>query len=89
MNDPFQKLNSEVGQFFDVYKVLDSEGRAQFEAQMGPILKSADAKTVIFYKTVLDAAKRGLSADEATDLVKKSLIQEGQSNQAGQDQGNP
>ncbi|MEA3493920.1 MAG: hypothetical protein U9R38_05995 [Candidatus Margulisiibacteriota bacterium] len=34
INNPQQKLCSDIKKFLDVYKVLSADGKAQFEAQM-------------------------------------------------------
>lgn len=85
MLNPQEKLKSDVDNFFEVYKVLNAEGRAAFETQMGPLLNSSDPQTKALYHSLLRSAKDGLSPDEAI----ARLVQDGKTNEAGEDQDKP
>lgn len=85
MTEPQEKLRSDVNTFFEVYKVLTAEGRASFEAQMGPLLNSSDPQTKALYRSLLRSAKESLSPEEAI----ARLVQDGKTNEAGEDQNKP
>ncbi len=87
MEEKLNKLMEELKQFLDVYKVLTPEGKAAFEAQMGPVLKNADPTAKIAYESMLSSAKEGLSLEEAFERLKNLSIKKGEADKTGQDNG--
>ncbi len=73
MTDQHTKLTEEITRFFEVYNILSPEGKAGFEAQLGPKLNSSDKKTRIFYEILLSAAKDNATAEEAIDRLNASV----------------
>ncbi len=73
-NDDKKALfEANIEDFLSVYEVLNPQGKASFEAQMGPILENTDPKTKAMYKSLMDSAKKGLSREEAIEQLKKSV----------------
>jgi len=66
------RLHSDISKFLDVYRILNSEARAAFEAQMDKIIDQADPQAKILYRTLYQAAKDGLNSEEAIDRMKSS-----------------
>jgi hypothetical protein len=69
--DPRGKLHQDVKRFLEVYGILSSEGRAQFEAQMAGSLKGQDQNTRDLYGALLQAAKDGQGIEEAIRKMEK------------------
>jgi len=83
MTELISRLKSEITQFFEVYTVLSPEGRAVFEAQMGPMLQKSDNYTSSLYRSLLQSAQRGRSIEEAIDELNKLSVQNGKTNKPG------
>lgn len=64
-----RRLQSDIKKFLEVYKVLSSEGKAQFEAQMAGAIKDYDEKTKKLYYALLQAAKDGKSIESAIQAM--------------------
>jgi len=71
-NNPRQKLQSDIKRFLEVYKVLSSEGKAQFESQMAGAIKNQDERTKNLYQSLLQAAKDGKGIEEAIQAMAKA-----------------
>ena len=71
-SNPIQRLYNDVKKFLEVYKVLSSEGKAQFEAQMLGAIKDQDERTKKLYGALLQAAKDGKGIDEAIAAMEKA-----------------
>lgn len=72
--DAAVKLEQDVKKFLEVYKILSSSGKAQFEAQMAGSIKDIDDKTRKLYRALLTAAKDGCDINEAVDRMKKASL---------------
>jgi hypothetical protein len=70
--DPKDKLHQDIKRFFDVYKFLPSEGKAQFEAQITAEIKDKDQKTKNLYCALLKAAKDGEAVEDAIEGMGKA-----------------
>ncbi|MBI5701532.1 hypothetical protein HZC34_06830 [Candidatus Saganbacteria bacterium] len=68
------RLTDEINRFFEVYSILSPEGKATFEAQMGPTLANSDPNTRKLYQILLKAVKDGLTIETAIEQMKKSSI---------------
>ena len=66
-----KKLEKDIRQFLEVYKVLSPEARASFEAQMVAVLKTVDEKTKKLYIALLDSAKDNCEIDDAIDNLNR------------------
>ena len=71
MPDP-DTLNNNIEKFLDIYKILAPEAKAAFEAQLDKTIYTSNEETKILYQTLRQAAKDGLSAEEAIEKMKKS-----------------
>ncbi len=71
-NNPVQKLHKDIQRFLEVYKVLSSEGKAQFEAQMAGAIKDQDERTKKLYQALFQAAKDGKGIEEAIEAMEKA-----------------
>jgi hypothetical protein len=69
---PQQKLVRDISRFLAIYKVLSSEARAAFEAQMESTLKSVDAPTRRLYVALLDSAKDNCDFEETVDNMNRA-----------------
>jgi hypothetical protein len=69
----YGRLCQDIGKFLEVYKILTPEARAAFEAQMDKIVARADEKSKALYRTLQQAAKDGLTTEEAVDKMKTSV----------------
>ncbi len=70
--EPQIKLRKDVQRFLEVYKVLQPEGKAQFEAQLAGEIKKQDEKTRKLYHALLQAAKDGRGIEDAIEEMKKA-----------------
>ena len=70
--NPVKKLETDIKKFLEVYQVLSSEGRAQFEAQMAGSIKDQDERTQKLYHALLEAAKEGKDIAAAIDQMKQA-----------------
>ncbi|MBU0687769.1 MAG: hypothetical protein KKB81_08025 [Candidatus Margulisbacteria bacterium] len=70
--EPQKKLEKDIGKFLEVYKVLNTEARAAFEAQMESTLKNVDEKTRKLYIALLDTAKDNGDLEEAIDNLNRT-----------------
>ncbi len=77
------RLKSEITHFFEVYSILSPEGKAAFEAQMGPMLNSSDPYTRSLYQSLLHSAKDGLSIEEAIEKLDTLSVQKGKTSKSG------
>jgi len=66
------RLHSDITKFLEVYRVLNSEARAAFEAQMNKIIDQADPLAKKLYRSLHQAAKDGLDSEEAINLMKSA-----------------
>jgi len=69
---PKKKLERDISRFLTIYKVLSSEARAAFEAQMEATLKAVDKPTRRLYVALLDSAKDNCDYDEAVDNMNRA-----------------
>jgi hypothetical protein len=67
------RLHSDISKFLDVYRILSPESRAAFEAQMDKIIDKVDLQTETLYRTLHQAAKDGLTSEEAIAKMKSSV----------------
>ena len=74
--DPKDKLHQDIKRFFDVYKFLPSEGKAQFEAQITAQIKDKDQRTKNLYYALLKAAKNGAGVEDAIKDMGKAAEEE-------------
>jgi hypothetical protein len=65
-------LHSDIKHFLEVYKVLSSQGKAHFEAQMAASIKKQDDRTKKLYLALLQAAKDGKETEEAIEAMQKA-----------------
>lgn len=72
--DKAAKLEQDVKKFLEVYKILSSSGKAQFEAQMAGSIKDIDERTRKLYSALLTAAKDGCDINESIDRMKKTSL---------------
>jgi len=68
----YDRLTHDIGKFLDVYRILTPEARAAFEAQMDKIIAQADDKSKNLYRALQQAAKEGLTIQEAIEKMKTS-----------------
>lgn len=66
------KLVSDVKKFLEVYRVLSSEGKAQFEAQLIAELNGLDERTKTLYQALLQAAREQRDVTEAIERMKQA-----------------
>lgn len=69
-----EKLLRDVRKFLDVYKILSPEARAAFEAQIAPVLNTADPKSKKLYEALLSAAKDGLEIEDAILKMEEAAL---------------
>lgn len=74
--DSKDKLHQDIKRFFDVYKFLPSEGKAQFEAQIAAQIKDKDQRTKNLYYALLKAAKDGTAVEDAIEEMGKAAEEE-------------
>ncbi len=77
----FDDLNDQVGAFINTYKILSPEAKAAFEAQLNKSIFQSSESTQILYRVLREAAKDGLTAEEAIEKMSRSVnkkIPEGQ-----------
>jgi len=72
MLNPQNKLQAEIKKFLEVYSVLSSEGKAQFEAQMAGAIKDRDERTKKLYQALLQSAKEGKGIEGAIEAMEKA-----------------
>ncbi len=70
--DAQDKLRRDIEKFLEVYKILSSDGKAQFEAQMAGEVKNKDEKTKKLYRALLQAARNGRGIEEAIEEMSKA-----------------
>ncbi|NQU18006.1 MAG: hypothetical protein HQ564_08045 [Candidatus Saganbacteria bacterium] len=85
-----EQLSKDIRKFLDVYKVLGPEGRAQFEAQLAPLLFNTDKRSQGLYSALLSAAKDDATIEEAISKMEDAgklfpLIHKGKENQPKED----
>ena len=70
--EPKERLSQDIGKFIEVYRVLNSESRAAFAAQMEATLKSVDPKTRGLYEALIYSAKDNCSLEETIDNMNRA-----------------
>ncbi|KAF0134519.1 MAG: hypothetical protein FD145_537 [Candidatus Saganbacteria bacterium] len=68
----FKKLEEDVQNFINSYSIMPPEAKASFEAHFNETIKNMDNSTKNLYLALAQAAKDGLSSNEAIESMKKT-----------------